>query len=193
MSTNPYAPPKAAVDDIAPAGKVDEAIFFPVSRKKLIVMLIVTFTLYQLVWFYKNWAYVRSRGERVLPIVRTIFAVFFCHSLFARIRRRGAPSGIRFPADLLAIGWLVCTIAGNVLDRFAPPEDLSIIDGLTFLLLFAAASFLVPVQDAINAINRAEVPDHDPNDRFTVWNWLWIVVGGLFIGLIALGLLVPAP
>jgi hypothetical protein len=53
--------------------------------------------------------------------------------------------------------------------------------------------FLVPVQDAINAINRAETPDHDPNDRFTAWNWLLIVVGGFLLVLSAIGALVPMP
>jgi len=192
MSTNPYAPPKAPVDDIAPAAKAAEPIFFAVSRKKLIVMLIVTLTLYELVWFYKNWAHERRRGEPVMPLMRTIFTVFFCYSLFDRVRRRGRPLGIPLAADLLAVGWIVCTLAGNILDRFVAAEEFGALDAAVFLLLYASVAFLVPVQTAINAINRAEVPDHDPNDRFTVWNWLWIVVGGLFLGLVVLGTLLPA-
>jgi hypothetical protein len=31
-------------------------------------------------------------------------------------------------------------------------------------------------------------PDHDKNARFTGWNWLAIVGGGIFIGLLVLGL-----
>ncbi len=92
MSTNPYAPPKAAVDDVAPAGAAAEPVFFPVSRTKLIVMSTLTLTLYQLVWFYHNWRLIRNRGEPVLPIMRTIFAVFFCYTLFDRIRRPPARS-----------------------------------------------------------------------------------------------------
>src|SRR5690242_5728631 len=127
MSTNPYAPPKAAVDDVAPAINTGEPVFFPVSRKKLIVLLIVTLTLYQLVWFYKNWAYVRKGGESVIPILRTIFSVLFCYSLFDRIRKHGAASGIRLEAGFLATGWIACTILGNMVDRFAPPEDVGIV------------------------------------------------------------------
>jgi hypothetical protein len=190
MSTNPYAPPKAAVADVAAVN--DEPIFFPVSRTKLIVMLVVTLTLYQLVWFYKNWALARRRGEPVLPLLRAVFAVFFCYSLFDRVRSRAAPAGVRLPAGLLATAWIVLTLVGNVFDRVVSPEEFPAAFLISLVLLFAAASVLVPVQHAVNTINRVEVPDHDPNDRFTAANWLWIVVGGLFVALATLGSLVTA-
>ena len=114
MSTNPYAPPKAEVADIVPGGPTMEPIFFAVSRKKLIVLLIVTFTLYQLVWFYKNWALERRRGESVLPLARTIFAVFFCYSLFDRVRKRAARAGVELSAGLLATGYVVRGENGDV-------------------------------------------------------------------------------
>jgi hypothetical protein len=193
MSTNPYAPPKAEVADVAPSAPTVEPIFFAVSRKKLIVLLMVTFTLYQLVWFYKNWALERRRGESVLPLARTIFAVLFCYSLFDRVRNRAARAGVPLPAGLLATGYIVFSIAGNVLDRVVPAARFPPVDIVTFLLIFGSVFFLLPVQSAINAVNKAEAPDHDANDRFTPVNWLWIVVGGLLLTLTALGLLVPEP
>lgn len=193
MSTNPYAPPKAEVADIVPKGPTVEPIFFAVSRTKLIVLLILTFTLYQLVWFYKNWALERRRGEPVLPLARTIFAVLFCYSLFDRVRNRAAGAGVRLQAGLLATGYIVFSIVGNVLDRVVPAERFPGVDGITFLLIFVSVFFLVPVQDAINAINKAEAPDHDPNDRFTPLNWVWIILGGIFLALVVLGFLLPEP
>ena len=190
---NPYAPPKAAVADIAPAVAAAEPIFFPVSRTKLIVLLILTLTMYQLVWFYKNWALVRRRGESVWPLPRTLFGVLFCYSLFERVRVRGAPLGVRLDAGLLAAGFILFSVVGNLIDRFAGIADSVAASGIGALLLYVAVFFLVPVQSAINTINRAEVPDHDPNDRFTALNWVWIVLGGLFIGLVALGLSLPEP
>jgi hypothetical protein len=193
LSTNPCAPPKAEVADVAPRGPTAEPIFFAVSRKKMIVLLIVTFTLYQLVWFYKNWVLVRKRGEPVLPVLRTIFAVFFCYSLFDRVRSRGEAAGSRLPAGLLATGWILCTVASNLLDRIVSVETFPAVYAVNFFLLFGSVLFLLPVQDAINEINRAESPDHDPNDRFTALNWLWIVVGGLLLVFALIGALVPAP
>jgi hypothetical protein len=181
VETNPYAPPKAAVADVEAPSAAATAVFFPVSKTKLIVMSTATFTLYQLLWFYKNWAAVRARGAEVLPLMRTIFTVFFCYDLFDRIRRhrRDAPS-TGLAAGWLALGWVVVTIAGNVLDwNGASLGDPSVVFLVSLVVSYASVGFLLPVQTAVDAINRQEVPEHDPNDRFTVWNWLWIVCGGL--------------
>jgi hypothetical protein len=56
--------------------------FFDVSILKLVVMSTVTFNLYQIYWFYKNWRLAKERGENVIPLLRTLFAVLFAYSLF---------------------------------------------------------------------------------------------------------------
>jgi hypothetical protein len=144
-------------------------------------MSTATFTLYQLVWFYKNWAAVRARSGGVLPLARTIFAIFFCYDLFDRIRlHRREPPSAGLAAGWLALGWVVVTIAGNLLDRIgASLADPGTVFVISLVVSYASVAFLLPVQTAVNAINRAEVPEHDPNDRFTVWNWLWIICCGL--------------
>ena len=183
MSTNPYAPPKAHVADVA---QTVATPFFAVSKAKLVVLSLTTVTLYQLVWFYLNWRQVNRSGAMVAPFVRTLFAPIFCYALFDRVRwyRKDLPSS-KLPAGLLALGWIALTIAGSILDRIATRVSLS--DStqsalwLIFLVLLvghASVVFMLPVQSAIDTINRAEAPDHDPNHRFTVWNWLWIIVGG---------------
>jgi hypothetical protein len=196
VDTNPYAPPKAAVADVEPADAVGATpVFFPVSRTKLIVLGMTTLSLYQIYWFYKNWALIRDRGNYVTAWARALFAVFFCYGLFARIRshRPDLPSR-DLPAGLLATGWIVTTLAGNAFDRMVGLFPFPTAALVIFVVLYLApVLLLVPVQDAVNTINRAEVPDHDPNDRFTVWNWLWIVGGGLLTGAGILGLFLPEP
>jgi hypothetical protein len=193
LETNPYAPPSAAVADIAPAKAVAIPRFFPVSRRKLVVMSTATLTLYQFVWFYLNWRLVNRNGNNVAPLVRTFFTVIFCYALFDRVRwyRKDLPSSA-LPAGLLALGWIVVSIASDVLDRVVERAGLALWIFLVALVLsYASVLFLLPVQDAIDAINRAEVPDHDPNDRFTVWNWLWIVGGGFLTLTVVAGALLP--
>ena len=194
METNPYAPPQAPVGDIAPVGEAGMPVFFPVSRTKLIVMSVLTISLYQIVWFYKNWALVRARGERVWPLPRTLFAVFFCYDLMDRIRshRRDLPSH-GLPAGLLAAGWIVAFLISNSADPIGtrlgwPPSVLL----LVLIVDFATVAFLVPAQDAANVINRQEAPDHEPNARFTGWNWLWIVIGVVLITASFLAAFIPA-
>jgi hypothetical protein len=181
VESNPYAPPKAAVADVDAISAGPAAVFFPVSNTKLVVMSTATFTLYQLLWFYKNWAAVRARSGGVLPLARMIFAIFFCYDLFDRVRwhRRDLPSA-GLEAGWLALGWAVVTVVGNVLDRVgASLADPGPVFVVSLVVSYASVAFLLPVQTAVNAINRAEVPEHDPNDRFTVWNWLWLICGGL--------------
>jgi hypothetical protein len=58
--------------------------------------------------------------------------------------------------------------------------------------MFLSPLLLAHVQLHVNHINEMLAPDHDRNARFSAWNWLTVVVGGIFIGLIILGLAVPA-
>jgi hypothetical protein len=177
METNPYAPPKAVVDDVAPSVPLAAPRFFAVSKTKLIVMSTMTLTLYQLVWFYMNWRLVQRGGGNVSPILRTIFGVIFCYPLFDRVRGyRADLASAALPAGLLAFGYILVTVVSGVVDRLS--EDLSTLL-LSLVMGYSSVLFLLPVQTAVDTINRAEAPEHDPNGRLTVWNWLWIVIGGL--------------
>jgi hypothetical protein len=178
MENNPYAPPKAAVADVEPA-VADGPAFFTVSRTKLIVMSTMTLTLYQVYWFYKNWACLRARGARVLPLVRAIFSVLFCYSLFDRVRkRRRELDGTELQAGLLALGWIVLTVLSNFSDSMLRLAYANWLVVVTLLGSYLSVAFLIPVQDAVNEINRAERPDLGANDQFTVWNALWMTLGG---------------
>jgi hypothetical protein len=57
---------------------------------------------------------------------------------------------------------------------------------------FLSPLLLVPVQRHVNHINALVAPDHDKSARFSAWNWLTVAGGGIFIGLIMLGLAQPA-
>ncbi|HEX8617495.1 MAG TPA: DUF4339 domain-containing protein, partial [Thermoanaerobaculia bacterium] len=59
-----------------------ELPFFAVGVRKLVVMYVLTFGLYQLYWFYKQWWTIRARdGEDIWPLARAAFAWFFFHEL----------------------------------------------------------------------------------------------------------------
>ena len=74
----------------------------------------------------------------------------------------------RFSPGLLALGWTLAQLL------VALPK-------LGWVLSYGAMFLLVPVQKTMNDVNRALYPDHDPNTRFTAWNIVGIVVGGLFL------------
>jgi hypothetical protein len=152
------AVPRAAGGAAAPP-------FFAVSERKLLVLSLLTLSLYQFYWFYLHWqAEKRTEHPRISPIGRSLLVYLFCYRLFRRISDRAEAHDLRaLPAAALAIGWALTSLAGQVLPW-------------CFLALFATGFFLLPVQRAANAVNAIEAPGHDPNDRFTPWNVLWVVV-----------------
>jgi hypothetical protein len=83
-------------------------------------------------------------------------------------------------AGPLAIGWIGASLAW----RLPAPY---------FLIGFLAPFLLVPAQQHINRINALVAPDHDKNSRFSAWNWLAVVIGAIFLGLVMLGLTQRSP
>jgi hypothetical protein len=184
MSTNPYAPPAAPVADIPqPAAPTVQAIYFPISILKLAVLTTCTLGLYELYWFYMNWRLIRDReGFKCNPALRSIFSVFFVYSLFARIRAGGEKlgAGAALLAGPLATGWIITTIAA----RLPPPY---------WLVTLINPVFLLPVQAYVNRVNEAAAPGHEPNARFSGWNWAAVVIGTLFLMLAIIGSFAPEP
>lgn len=171
MTANPFTPPAAAVADVdLPSAEETLTPFFPVSTNKLLVMSICTLGLYQVYWFYKNWQHIRRREQsNISPAPRALFSILFCYSCFRRIRNFDAPSlgKTNLAAGPLATGWIVTTL-------LQMPEPYWLVS------LFAPA-FLVPVQALANEKNAAVSPNHDPNDGFSLWNWLAIASGSLVL------------
>jgi hypothetical protein len=182
MSTNPYAPPAADVADIAPPEEAAaESPFFAVSVVKLAVMSLCTFNLYDVYWFYKHWQRIAEREREIQwPVFRAIFAVFFSYPCFARIRDYAIINDVqsRLYAAPLAIGFILTSVTW----RLPTPWDW--ISMTSFL-------FLLPVQHFANQLNALASPAHDRNGRFGGWNWVAVVVGGLFLLLAIAGMFLP--
>jgi hypothetical protein len=176
-----YAPPKA--DDAPPPieRRGRPATFFAVSPLKLVVMSVVTLGGYELFWFYANWQRLRRRTmPRISPFWRTMFVYFTCYSLFKTVREtaHSANVGARFSPLLLAIGWVVTTLLWKL-------------PSAAWLITYAAVFFLIPVQITMNKVNEVLDPGHDPNTRFTAWNIVGIVLGGLLLALAVWGSFMP--
>jgi hypothetical protein len=178
MEENVYAPPKAVVADVAPNTSNIELHFFAVSPVKLVALSVCTLGLYQIYWFYKHWVLIKEHSEpHIVPWARAFFGVFWCYSCFEFIRNDERHLNIEptLPAGPLAIAFIALSLTWRL------PEPYYLIGFLTPLLL-------VPVQVHANRVNALVAPGHDENTHFSVWNWLTVVVGGIFIGLIMLGL-----
>ncbi len=178
MEENLYAPPKAMLTDVSSIKSDVGARFFAVSPVKLVVLSVCTLGLYQIYWFYKHWVLIKEHSEPlIVPWARAFFGFFWCYSCFEFIREdeRHLDVEPKLPAGPLAIGWIAASLAWRL-------------PGLYSLIGFLAPLLLVPVQQHVNHINALVAPDHNKNARFSAWNWLAVVAGGIFIGLMVLGL-----
>lgn len=173
---DPYAAPKAKVEDAAPA--VAGTAYFPVSRLKLVVMSVATFNLYQVYWFYKNWKNAqRVAGVNVNAPIRAFFYGLTSYWLFQLIRdhAKSVDPALSLPAGNLALGVLAFAVAANL------PDPYWLVTLLGFLPL-------LPVQAVVNRVNQQIAPDADRNARFGGWNIFWIVLGVLIVSLAVLGM-----
>ncbi|HNQ51446.1 MAG TPA: hypothetical protein PKL03_08420 [Candidatus Omnitrophota bacterium] len=163
-------------------------LFMRIPVGRLIFLSILSFSLYEAYWIYKNWRCIKERdGLKIRPFWRGIFGIFFCHSLLRRIhddKEAGAVIAPEFSPQALATGWVILMLLSNVLSR-VPGMAASIIAAIipSFLCL-------VPVQKYINAVEKKR----DPVSQFHPWSkghivcivygiiiWLLVLVG-LFAG-----------
>lgn len=188
MTDEIYKPPES---DLTSGLEQQPHRFFIVSKPKLAVLYLATLGLYLIYWFYSNWRNFRdATGQKLWPVPRAIFYIFFTHSLFNKVdgslKRR--ETEFAWSPNLLATLFVILSIAGNVLDRLSFKEIGSpYTDVVSIALLPLSLLILLKAQQAINL--SQDDPEGSSNSRFTVFNYLWIVLGLAFWALVALGLL----
>lgn len=161
-----------------------KTLFFPVSEGKLITLYILSFGLYGVYWFYKNWtmqAY--AINKKIYPLWRAIFSIFFTHALFRRIDKHAAAleKKHQFNANLLATLFVVAIVISNLIDSFSSGTDaIQNMTSYTFIIssfvLFLLSTYpLVKVQATVNRINNDMLGYL--NHHYSLWNYLLITLG----------------
>jgi len=152
-------------------------IYFPVSLTKFVVMHFCTVGLYQVYWFYENWKLILKREQsEASPFWKTFFMFIYCYALFEKVRSSAVSlkMGHSISVQVLATGWILFSMLWILPDPYGLVTLLSIL-------------FLIPVQQTANRINESLVPGHDRNERFTAWNKVAVVIGGLLFILGVIG------
>jgi hypothetical protein len=173
----PHLTPREAAAP-TPGGPVDtgellapdtaESHWFVVGPLKLVVMGTVTFGIYELYWLYQHWRRVEER-ENIHALLRTLFAVVWCHALFRRIWESAETHGVRppVPAGILSAAFILLTILARLPDPY-------------WLVTFLAVWPLAHVQVVANAVSAQLTPSSlDRNTRLTGLNWVAVVLGGV--------------
>mgnify|MGYP001812764766 FL=1 len=178
---------------------------FAVSEGKLLTLYLLSFGLYGVYWFYKNWQLQQpTMDKKIYPLLRAIFSIFFTHSLFKRINQQALKleKKHRFNANLMATLYVVTIVLSHLIDRLSVAGDdatagmgivlhdalsantLIIISVSTFLL---SAFPLLQVQATANRIND-DILGY-LNHKYSVWNYILIATGSLFWVMLGLGIL----
>jgi hypothetical protein len=187
MNDNVYAPPKA---ELSPAADSLAGVpFYVVSPRKFLILFFATLSMYQVYWMYKNWAlYRQATGEKLWPVPRAIYSVFFMHSLFRNVKthkQEDAPGEWNNNASAWTIVGLL--VVSNVLSRTSSRAIGSpYTDWLSLLVLIPLAFCFLPVQSQINA--RCGDPTGSSNDKLTGANIAWCVAGVVIWVLALIGL-----
>jgi hypothetical protein len=176
--------------------QVTETSFFPVSEGKLMTMYILSFGFYGIYWFYKNWKLQqKTMDKKIYPLLRAIFAIFFAHSLFRRIKQQAVhlDKKHKFFPNIYATLFLVTIITSNILDHLTVnlKTQVSISNSdiiAASLLLFVISVYpLLKAQAIINRIND-DVLGY-LNYKYSLLNYILIFTGAAVWLLIGLGLL----
>lgn len=180
MEDNLYAPPTANIVADAPAAGTQR--FYVVAPLKFCLLFFFTLGLYQLYWFYMQWArYRRHHPQRtVWPAARAIFAVFFTHALANRLEESGRERGERAQWAPMATAtvYVVAQILSNVANQLAAREiGLPYSDLLGTALLVPTGLALLRMQAAANRASGD--PQGEGNRRLGVANYVWLALGAL--------------
>jgi hypothetical protein len=194
-----YAPPKSDLSQPAEAGSDGDNAFYVVSMLKFTLLFIFTLGMYRLYWFYKNWSsykdrsrYAGSTDGNIWPIPRTIFSIFFIHSLFYKVdeyateKQRPLNWKVDTSATILVLLVIVSNICGRLWDK-----DIGLpLTGYIWIASIPAMYF--SCRNAQQFINiSCGDPEGTSNSQLTGANWAWMVVGSIFWLLTVAGLLMP--
>jgi len=150
------------------AGDIGEQTeYFSVPTTKLIVMCVLSFGIYEVYWFYKNWkAVVVQEQKKMRPFWRAIFALFYCYSLFKRILISAVSKGYQTKMSYTTL--TVCYIVITMLHRL--PDPFWLASFFTFIPL-------VYVADAIRYNNAQLNPEFADSSKWTRKDIIFAVFG----------------
>lgn len=186
MNESIYAPPEADVGDALS----DEDPYYVVGTRKFYLLSLMTFTLYIVYWFYRNWRSIKlNNREDIWPVPRALFYIFFTHSLLTDVNERLKTVGSDFQwrpgaiAGLFVAIVILSNVLSNLADRSigSPATDL-----ISMALLPLIPFIMLKAQRAINI--ASDDPDGSSNQGLTVINWVWLVLGFLGWLLVLVGL-----
>lgn len=162
--------------DIKPTTQIR---FFVRNAWLFTLYTVLTFGLYDLYWFCRNWVAIRdATGQKMRPFWRAVFAIFYVWPLFKIIRLQARQHGYRTnaaPAGRLALLYIIISYASLALSR-APEYSLGYLAADITLSLLTVI-ILLAVQRAAAYNNAAALPsEHSVTARHRPIEMIYTVI-----------------
>lgn len=182
----------------ADMGKVE---YYNISPKQLVILSLVTFGLYDIYWFYKNWqAVAKFENKKISPFWRAIFSPIWCFGMFKRMLISAKKNGYQgdYNPAALAVLYIVLMLVMNFMDE-AVDKNPGLIPAGSFML-YNLVSFIIGqltiisifvAQKAASFSNAKLNAGQIKNKNYSGGEIVLIVVGVIICLLIILGIFAP--
>ena len=129
-------------------GEESPVRYSPVRIDKFVILSLVTVGLYPVVWFYRNWRYIKtSEGTSIWPWARALFFPLWYYPMLKRLDVQG--KGLLAAAVLILFG-IADVLSVGLLDPDSLFDSFLI---LAFIILLAVL-LLIPAVKAINDLHE---------------------------------------
>ena len=185
--SNVYAAPQT---EVRPVMELEASKHYIVSPKKFWILFMSTLGMYGVYWLYKHWlVYKTNTGEKLWPVARAIFSVFFTHKLFSAFSSsyKESTNEESQPLSKYATCYVLLAIADQICTKMSQKEVGSpMTDILSLIFVPLMGLTFVKAQVVANVAAGDELGES--NDSLGVANWIWILIGALLWILSAIGI-----
>lgn len=151
--------------------------FYAISNTKLVMLSVLTFGLYEIYWFYKQWQFVKKAKDlKVTPWARGLFAPLFAYPLFKHIFELAKEAGQKNnpSAGWLALAYFILASMGRLPDW-------------GWIVSFGSVLPLFPAQNRINLLWSKRYPNKTVSTTFTWKEVIVMIIGGIILLLALFG------
>ncbi len=149
--------------------------YYPVATSKVFILSIISYGLYLVYWFYKNWLYVKRRDQsKIIPWGRAFFFTFWYYPLFDSFRRDEAFKQQEFTSlrkaryATLALLFFILAFIANIDHVYS------------YIALIIYVACMLPLVESINQLT----PETDAYYKFnSKWRPRHFAVGLMFLPL----------
>jgi transglutaminase-like putative cysteine protease len=124
--------------------------YYPMDSVKFIFLWVVTWGIFPIYWFYRNWKYAQSEPSpsKMMPSMRGLFYQFWYYPMYrrlsasAQLTKAGAAAPGKFQATALSVAFFTVITLSAIVDTLALP------------LLLLSAILALPLLNMVNRINH---------------------------------------